>query len=97
MTCSIRVASMGTMIKLSGMQTWTWTSGNRFRNRPTAEEMTSSRDSSVFITVATPRSSWILVTDSRFSTMVSSHWASSSMFCTSFRFSSLVMDPSWFR
>ena len=88
---------MGIMMTESGMMTRTWTSGNRFLNRCTDSDMTSSRDSSALTTEATPFSSWILVTERRFSTMLRSHWASSSMFLTSFRFSSGDMYSSWLR
>ena len=47
-----------------------------------------SAEASVFVTVVMPLSSWMRVTESRFSTMFKSHWASSSILWISFRFSS---------
>ena len=61
---------MGITMNSSGTLTVTNASGKRLRNRWTASETTSSTGSSDFVTWATPRSSWMRVMDSRFSTMV---------------------------
>ena len=66
-TCSIRVASMGTISISSGTETFTTESGKRLRIRPTASPTISSMISSCFFRLVVPPV--IFVTESRFSTM----------------------------
>ena len=75
-TCSIKVASMGIMMTGVGNADPHLDIRNRFLNRSTDSDMTSSRDLSAFDHGGHAFSSWILVTESRFSTILRSHWAS---------------------
>ena len=76
-TCSMRTASMGMETKSSGMRMSTGCSGQRLRNFTSTASISSSRTVSVLFSRSSPPSS--RVTERRFSTMPTSHWASSRM------------------
>ena len=92
-TCSMRSGSMGIISISSGAETRIEASGRRFSKRSIASETTSSTISCSLVTLCP--SPWSLVTDSRFSTMLSSQLESSLMVVISSSFSP-VLSSAWF-